>query len=67
MAYEPPKTALHHLKMAKAYLDEAEATGKDEQHSSRITSEAQVKSLSKAATRSFRSEFSVIENVESLL
>jgi tetratricopeptide (TPR) repeat protein len=42
--------ALHHLKMAKAYLDEARDTDKNSKEANRYVSEAQVAALSKAAT-----------------
>jgi len=49
MAYNEPDTALHHLKMAKAYLDEAEKHGAKEKNANQFVSDAEIKSLLEAA------------------
>ena len=49
MAYQAPETAEHHLKMAKAYLDEATDTKDSKGDANRFISEMQIKALSKAA------------------
>jgi tetratricopeptide (TPR) repeat protein len=49
MPYQEPDTALHHLKMAKSYLDDAERTGDISEHASQVVSESQLQALAKAA------------------
>lgn len=49
MAYEEPDTALHHLKMAKSYMDEAQVSLEKIDQPSEFFSEMQLKSLAQAA------------------
>ena len=49
MAYQAPETAEHHLKMAKAYLDEAKATLAAAKDASQYISQVQLKDLAEAA------------------
>ena len=49
MAYEEPDTALHHLKMAKSYLDEAGLTAEISNDASWVVSDLQLRSLVQAA------------------
>jgi len=49
VAYQAPDTALHHLKMAKAYLDEADKEVAKDKKPDEFVSEAKIRALAKAA------------------
>jgi tetratricopeptide (TPR) repeat protein len=49
VAYKQPDTALHHLKMAKSYLDEADKQGEQDKKPNRVLSDAQINILAQAA------------------
>jgi tetratricopeptide (TPR) repeat protein len=49
MAYKEPETALHHLKMANSYLDDAQRTIESTKDASQFISQLQMRSLAEAA------------------
>jgi tetratricopeptide (TPR) repeat protein len=49
VAYKQPDTALHHLKMAKSYLDDADKQGAQDKKPNRVISDAQINILAQAA------------------
>jgi len=49
VTYKEPESAVHHLKMAKAYLDDADEIAKKEDKPNKFASEAEIKALTQAA------------------